>query len=128
MPITRETLAAAVAFAAVGCGIAMSASNLGQDAVFSEARAYERFMGRWSRQLAPLLVRFAGVRDGDAVLDVGSGTGALATAVAAVAPSSRIIGVDPAESYVAFARTRHAGDRIRFEVGDGRQLRFADER
>lgn len=99
-----------------------------QSGMFSAADAYERFMGRWSRQLAPLLVRFAGVRDGDAVLDVGSGTGALATAVAAVAPSSRIIGVDPAESYVAFARTRHAGDRIRFEVGDGRQLWFADGR
>jgi hypothetical protein len=83
-------------------------------------------MGRWSRELAPLLVKFAGVRDGDAVLDVGSGTGALATAVAARAPSSRIIGIDPAASYVAFAQTRHPGDRVGFEVGDAQQLRFAD--
>jgi SAM-dependent methyltransferase len=98
----------------------------GQDAMFSAGDAYERFMGRWSRELAPLLVKFAGVRDGDAVLDVGSGTGALATAVAALAPSSRIIGIDPAASYVAFAQTRHPGDRVRFEVGDAQQLRFAD--
>src|SRR4030095_1081022 len=96
------------------------------DAVFSQAQAYERFMGRWSRELAPLLVKFAGVRDGDAVLDVGSGTGALTTAVAAVARSSRIIGIDPAASYVAFAQTRLSSDRIRFEVGDAQQLRFAD--
>jgi ubiquinone/menaquinone biosynthesis C-methylase UbiE len=66
------------------------------------------------------------VRDGDTVLDVGSGTGALTTAVAAVAPSSRIVGIDPADSYVAFARARHPMDRIRFEVGDAQQLRFAD--
>ena len=83
-------------------------------------------MGRWSQDLAPLLVKFAGVRDGDDVLDVGSGTGALTAAVAAVAPSSRIIGIDPAAPYVAFARTRHPRDRVRFEVGDARQLRFAN--
>jgi SAM-dependent methyltransferase len=99
-----------------------------QGGMFSEADAYERFMGRWSRELAPLLVKFAGVRDGDAVLDVGSGTGALATAIAARAPSSRIIGLDPAASYVAFAHTRHPGGHVGFEVGDAQQLRFADGR
>jgi SAM-dependent methyltransferase len=95
-----------------------------QDGMFSAGDAYERFMGRWSRELAPLLVTFAGVRDGNAVLDVGSGTGALTAAVAAVAPSSRIIGIDPAAQYVAFAERQHPGDRVRFEVGDTQQLRF----
>ena len=79
----------------------------GQDSIFSEAQAYEHFMGRWSRSLAPLFVRFAGVRDGDTVLDVGSGTGALTVAVAKVAPSSRIVGIDPAASYVALAQSQH---------------------
>jgi len=68
--------------------------------MFSAADAYERFMGRWSRALAPLLVKFAGVRDGDAVIDVGSGTGALTAAVVAVAPSSRVISIDPAATFV----------------------------
>ena len=103
-----------------------AASGGGQNGIFSVGAAYERFMGRWSRELAPLLVTFAGIRDGDAVLDVGSGTGALTTALAARAPSSRIIGIDPAASYVAFARQRHPGERVRFEVGDAQQLRFAD--
>jgi hypothetical protein len=48
--------------------------------MFSESDGYERFMGRWSRLLAPLFVTFAGVTDGDRVLDVGSGTGALSAA------------------------------------------------
>lgn len=94
--------------------------------MFSAGDAYERFMGRWSRTLAPLLVEFAGVDDGDGVLEVGSGTGALTAVIAAVAPSSRIIGIDPVAPYVAFARARHPLDRVRFEVGDAERLRFLD--
>jgi SAM-dependent methyltransferase len=104
----------------------VAARGAGQDGMFSEAEAYERFMGRWSRDLAPLLVAFADVRDGHTVLDVGAGTGALSAAVAAVAPSSAIVGIDPAAPYVAYARSRLSGERIRFAVGDARQLRFAD--
>jgi len=103
-----------------------NASAGAQGRMFSAGDAYERFMGRWSRELAPLFVEFAGVRDGDAVLDVGSGTGALTAAVVVVAPSSRVIGIDPAAAYVDFARTRHPGDLVRFEMGDAQQLRFDD--
>jgi SAM-dependent methyltransferase len=95
-----------------------------QDPIFSAAQAYERFMGRWSRGLAPLFVRFAGVRDGDAVLDVGSGTGSLTAAVAKIAPSSRIVGVDPAAPYVALAQSQHGSALIQFEAGDAQQMRF----
>jgi SAM-dependent methyltransferase len=92
--------------------------------MFSAADLYERLMGRWSRKLAPLLVKFAGVCDGDAVLDVGSGTGALSDAVIEVAPMARVIGIEPAPTYVALARTRHPVDRVGFEVGDAHQLPF----
>jgi SAM-dependent methyltransferase len=107
----------------IACGLRIDGSGA-QDPIFSEARAYERFMGRWSRSLAPLLVRFAGVQDGDTVLDVGSGTGALTAAVAQMAPSSRIFGIDPAAPYVALAESQQGGSRIRFEVGDAQQMRF----
>ena len=54
---------------------------------WAAAATYEDFMGRWSRQLAPALVAFSGVKDGEKVLDVGSGTGALSVAVLAASPS-----------------------------------------
>jgi SAM-dependent methyltransferase len=107
-------------------GGAMVSSDGHQDPIFSEAQAYERFMGRWSRQLAPLLVRFAGTRDGEDVLDIGAGTGALAAAVAAAAPKSRVVGIDPSAPYVGLAQGRHGGPLIRFEAGDAQQLRFPD--
>jgi SAM-dependent methyltransferase len=117
----------AVAILVLAAGALMGGgSSETQSPLFSEGDAYERFMGRWSRALAPLLVQFAGIKDGDTVLDVGSGTGAMAAAVAAAAPSSRVVGVDPAAPYVALAQSRHPGDLVRFEVGDAQQLRFED--
>jgi SAM-dependent methyltransferase len=94
--------------------------------IFAESDAYERFMGRWSRQLAPQLVSFASVADGDALLDIGSGTGALAFALAASAPSGHVTGVDPSSAYVRFAQSRASTDRVRFVVGDAQALEFRD--
>jgi SAM-dependent methyltransferase len=97
-----------------------------ETAMFSEADAYERFMGRWSRHLAPPFLKFAGVKDGDRVLDVGSGTGSLAFAVLDAAPAGRVVGVDPSAAYVAHARARASGGRATFEEGDAQRLRFPD--
>ena len=96
--------------------------------MFSAADAYERFMGRWSRKLAPRLVRFAGIGEqaDEAILDVGCGTGALTLAVAAHAPATRIVGVDRSSPYVEFARAHFTGDRIRFEEGDALALPFPE--
>ena len=95
--------------------------------LFSESEAYERFMGRWSRLLAPLFLEFSDLEDGDAVLDVGSGTGALASAVLSAVEPSQVIGVDPSAAYVNYARSRTSDDRVIFEEGDGQELRFPDD-
>ncbi len=94
--------------------------------MFAASAGYERFMGRWSRLLAPALIAFAGVRNGDRVLDVGSGTGSVASAVEAGMPASEIIGIDPSEGFVAYARQNERSGRLRFEVGDAQALRFDD--
>jgi SAM-dependent methyltransferase len=91
--------------------------------MFSEGDGYERFMGRWSRRLAPLFVTFAGVTEGHRVLDVGSGTGALSAAAAAV-KSARVTGVEPSPAYVRYAQEHADG---RFEVGDALALPFPDD-
>ena len=97
-----------------------------QQEIFAESDAYERFMGRWSRRLAPLLVKFASVAEGDSVLDIGSGTGALAFAVAEAIRSVRVTGVDPSSAYVRHAQARTPGDRVQFVAGDAQTLQMPD--
>lgn len=110
---------------------ALVAPNLrgqgGKPKMFGDAEAYERFMGRWSSILAPLLVDFAGVHDTGRVLDVGSGTGALAFSIAKQRIHCQVLGIDPSKEYIGYADARNPfPGRARFEVGDAQQLRFAD--
>jgi len=95
--------------------------------MFGDAEAYERFMGRWSRLVAPWFVDFADVPDGGRMLDVGSGTGSLADAVAERRTHARIVGIDPSQEYVAYAASKNSfPDRASFEVGDARELHFPE--
>jgi len=93
--------------------------------MFSAGESYELYMGRWSRRLAPACAAFAGVKDGERILDVGTGTGAAASTLASMLPASRIVGVDPSEGFIAQAR-KAASARLEFEVGDAQALRFGD--
>lgn len=90
------------------------------------ADAYEQFMGRWSRRLAEPFIAFAGIADGERVLDVGCGTGSLTFALARAAKLERIAAIDYAEVYIAAARSANLDTRIEFERGDACALPYAD--
>src|SRR6476661_5252034 len=93
--------------------------------MFADAEAYERFMGRWSRLVAPQLVEFAALADGGRFLDVGSGTGSLAFAIGERHQQAQIVGIDPSKEYTAYASFRNPiGDRAKFEIGDAQRLSF----
>ena len=98
-----------------------------QQNMFADAEAYERFMGRWSRLVAPRLVDFTALPPTGRVLDIGSGTGSLSFSLAERKPQLRIVGLDPSQQYVAYASSRNRfAARASFEVGDAQQLRFSD--
>ena len=93
---------------------------------FQDADAYDQLMGRWSRRLAPLLIGFGGLADGERVLDVGCGTGSLTFALPAFASLTGVTGIDPTEPFIAAARARNTDPRIAFDLGDARALPYAD--
>ena len=94
--------------------------------MFEVGEAYESMMGRWSRQLAPRFIDFVGVRDADSVLDVGCGTGSLAATLARVTKASKIVGIDPSNGFIAYARAQNSDPRLVFDVGDAQQLSYPD--
>jgi SAM-dependent methyltransferase len=89
------------------------------------ADSYDRFMGRYSVQLAPQLAALAGVARGQRVLDVGCGPGALTTELVRLLGPDNVTAVDPSEPFVAAARERHPG--VTVERASAEELPFADD-
>src|SRR6201999_3703179 len=71
--------------------------------------AYDRFMGRYSRHLAPQLADFAGVAAGQRVLDVGSGPGAPTAELVARLGPEHVAAVDPSAPFVVALTERLPG-------------------
>jgi ubiquinone/menaquinone biosynthesis C-methylase UbiE len=104
----------------------MSALSLALDTP-DLAEHYERASVNRQFKAGKLLIERIGIRPGDRVLDVGSGTGLLAEHVAGlVGPSGFVHAVDPLPYRIEIAR-RKAKANLEFSVGDAYALnRFAD--
>jgi SAM-dependent methyltransferase len=84
--------------------------------------AYEPYVGRWSRKVAPLFLDWLEVPPSGTWLDVGCGTGALSSAILERSAPRAVTGIDRSESYVSWARDRVHDPRARFEIGDAEAL------
>jgi SAM-dependent methyltransferase len=79
---------------------------------------YFRFMGRWSRELAPPFIEFAGVEPAMRVLDVGCGPGALTAPLAGRLGAERVAAIDPSEPFVTAIRERLSDVDVRTGVAE----------
>jgi ubiquinone/menaquinone biosynthesis C-methylase UbiE len=93
---------------------------------FTDGEAYERLMGRWSRVVGRQFLNWIMIPPGKAWLDLGCGNGAFTEEICAFAQPSSVVGIDPAEAQLAFARTRPALKDVAFQVGDAQALPFDD--
>lgn len=86
---------------------------------------YEQYVGRWSRQVAPLFLNWLSVPAARRWLDVGCGTGALCAAILDACSPSSVAGVDPSEGFLESARrqlasraTLHRGSATAIPLGN----------
>ena len=86
---------------------------------------YDRFMGRYSRLLAPQLADFAGVESGQRVIDVGSGPGALTVELVARLGPDAVVAADPSAPFIAALRERLPG--VEAVQAPAETLPFADD-
>lgn len=70
---------------------------------------YEKYVGRWSRRVAPRFLSWLSVPAGQRWVDVGCGTGALCAAILDGCSPSTLTGVEPSEGFLETARSNLAG-------------------
>ncbi len=85
---------------------------------FSNAQAYEGYVGRWSRPVGQRFIEWLDIAPGGRWLDVGAGTGILTQVILETASPTKVLGVDLSADYIAFARQRVQDDRVEFRVED----------
>jgi SAM-dependent methyltransferase len=84
----------------------------GRDMFEVRAEAYDRFVGRYSPQLAVALCDFAGIENGRRALDVGAGPGALTAELAKRAGAANVVAVEPSEQFAHACRARVPGVEV----------------
>jgi ubiquinone/menaquinone biosynthesis C-methylase UbiE len=89
------------------------------------AQAYDRWIGRYSPQLAAALIEFAGIEPELKALDVGCGPGALSSALVGRVGASNVYAVDPSEPFVEACRQRLPG--VNAIVASAESLPFPDD-
>lgn len=75
---------------------------------------YERYMGRWSREVAPKFLAWLALPARSKVADIGCGTGVLAAEILARCAPALVIGVEPSPGFVKSAKENLAGRALVF--------------
>jgi ubiquinone/menaquinone biosynthesis C-methylase UbiE len=97
-----------------------------EKAVFNDAAAYERFMGRWSRAAGAIFLEWLAPPKGAQWLDVGCGTGAFTELVLRSCSPATVTGIDPFPQQIEYARSLPAARLAEFKVADALNLPFPD--
>jgi SAM-dependent methyltransferase len=94
--------------------------------LFGDGKAYERLMGRWSRLAGEKFLDWLDAPKNLKWIDVGCGNGAFTEVLMARCVPASIVGVDPSEGQLAYARGRAGIKGAEFRVADAQSLPFPD--
>jgi trans-aconitate methyltransferase len=84
--------------------------------------AYERYMGRWSRKVAPLFTDWLGAPSGESWIDIGCGTGVLTSAVLNSCDPSRVVAIDSSAAFLQTAQSQLNDPRASFRQADAQAI------
>lgn len=98
----------------------------GQGPIWKNEEAYENFMGQWSRVVGKQFLEWLQPPKSARWLEVGCGTGAFTQVILDQGAPGEVIGIDPAETHLAYAKQKVAGANVVFRSGDALELPFAD--
>src|SRR5262245_46092469 len=104
----------------------MASAQIRHHDVWGSGEAYERYVGRWSRQVAREFVDWLALPTEGRWLDIGCGTGALTQAILARATPASVAGIGPSDQFIGHAREHIVESRARFRAGSAEILPFAD--
>ncbi len=89
--------------------------------------AYERYMGRWSRQIAPIFTAWLDLAPGARWIDMGCGTGVLTSTILATCDPSEVLGIDSSDAFLQSARANFPDPRVSFTQGDMQAIPEAND-
>lgn len=90
--------------------------------VFDDGAAYERMMGVWSRLAGDVFLDWLAPPPSRDWIDIGCGNGAFTELIVDRAAPRSVLGIDPSDAQLEFARGRPAARLARFEKGDAMAL------
>lgn len=90
--------------------------------LWESASAFERFMGRWSRELARAFVFWLGIPGARHWLEVGCGTGALTSRILENGRPASVVATDSSEQYIMHARAAFRDHRVQFLTANADNL------
>ena len=91
---------------------------------WAQGDVYDRYVGRWSRKVAPEFLAWLKVPPHRRWLDVGCGTGALCGAILDQCAPASVTGVEPSEGFLATAKA-HLGERAALHQGSATGIPLA---
>jgi len=90
--------------------------------IFDNASGYDRMMGVWSQLVGDVFLDWLEFNHGGRWLDIGCGTGAFTQQIIERCSPSEIIGIDPSDDQLQFARSRDGLGSVVFQRGDAMEI------
>ena len=93
---------------------------------FEDGAKYEQMMGVWSQLVGTHFLEWLDPSGGLNWIDIGCGSGAFTAQVTELCFPNHLLGIDPSEAQIEFARNRSIKHPVTFQTGDAMSLQCVD--